>query len=341
MFTICVSGSYPKQPEAPRPQLLNTAIEKHTQGLITDKELTFAKDRAMVEIAVELVAAGVEVINDGLLKWDDEYSYICAGLSGFEVTAHDSSSNGKSTVIPPRAKGRIAWRRPVISGDYQFLSERSPVEVRPSMTGPFSIARAVDPGDYGSDIHGLTRDLAIALNRELEGLEAVDAKHILVEEPLLTQYKDEIDFFTEITEILLKGITVTVTLGTSSGDLVGIDAQLRETSFKGFSFDLLDGPENERVLSEKDLWEDRIIQLGLVHGQKTRIESPMEVALGLVKYAAFHDPGLIWVAPTSGMVKLPRNVAFQKLVNAAEGVDWARKEMARREEPGGKLPQDG
>ena len=341
MFTTCVSCSYPKQPEAPRPQLLRAAIKKHSQGLISEKDLAFAQERAMVEIAVELVAAGVEVINDGLLKWEDEYSYICAALSGFELISLDDSSNGKTTVNPPRATGKIAWQRPIITGDYEFLMERSPVDVRPTLTGPFSISRICDPGEYGTDVHALANDLAIALNRELEGLEAVGAKHILVEEPLLTQCKDEIESFTEIAEILLRGITATVTLGTSFGDLVGIDAQLRETPFKGFSFDLLDGPENESVLCENELWKDRIVQLGLVHGQKTRIESPMEIALGLLKYAAFHDPGMIWVAPTSGMAKLPRNVAFQKLVNAAEGVDWARREMARREEPGGRLPEEG
>ncbi len=314
------------------------AVEHHRCGELDDRGLARAIDRATVEIAMEMIAAGVEVISDGQLRWPDAISYICAKLAGFDV---QTSSYGffEPPPSPPRAMDRIGWERPIVLDDYRFLSERSPVEVRPVLTGPFSIARRCDPGVYGTDIEKLTYDLAVALNRELEGLSDAGAKYILIEEPLLTRRKDEIEVFVEASEMLCAGITAQVMLGTAHGDLVGIEDALLETGFAGFGFDLIEGPENEMILSRTNFWEGRIVQLGLVNARNERLESAMEVALGLIKYSKHHDPGLIWAAPTAGLIELPRDLAFKKITNLCAGADWSRHEMARREEPGGRLPR--
>lgn len=334
MFTTSVYGNYPKQPEPPRPQLLNRALEDFHKGTIDDEGLARAVERATVEVVVEMIAAGVEVVSDGQIKGQDEIGYVCSRLAGFEINEDDADGR-------PRASSRITWKKPIFDHDYLFLAERAPVEVRLALTGPFSLAKLCDSADYGDDIRGLTFDLAVALNREFEGLANAGAKYILIEEPLLTQYKREIDIFCEAAELLCNGIKADVMLGTFYGDLTGIEYPLKKTPFAGFGFDILEGPDNEQVLTVKDNWEGKIIQLGLVHARDSRVESPMEVALGLIKYAQFHDPDLIWVSPTAGLNGLSRNIAFDKLTNMCQGADWARKEMARREQPGGRIPKDG
>ncbi len=336
MFTTCVNGSYPKIPEPPRPPLLQIAMNDYADGRITDRELARAKERVTVEAVAEMVAAGVEVVSDGKIRWDDDLSYICSRLDGFEIVKSQESRE-PGCEVRPRVTDRIRWVRPIVEGDYRFISERSPVEVRPVLTGPFSLAGLCDPGVYTDRINDLTCDLARALNRELQGLEAAGARYILIEETLLTSHKSRSDTFLEAAALLCEGISATVMLGTSTGDLVGFEAALEEAPFGGISFDLIEGPENERIMTSANFLEGRIIQLGLVHSADPRLEGPMEVAQGIMKYARYHDPDLIWVAPTGGLGALPRDRAFEKLTNMYQAVQWTRREMARQEEPGGTI----
>ncbi len=336
MFTIAVNGSYPRQPEPPRPQLLQRAIDDHKLGHITDRELHHAKERATIDAVAEMVAAGVELVSDGQIRWDNALIHICKELDGFEVKSEfHESDNGH---FKPCATGRIKWTHPILLDDYRFLLDRSPVEVRPVLTGPFSIARLCDSGVYEKDVNNFTTDLARALNRELLGLEAAGFKYILVEEPLITSHKEEIAGFVEAANLLCDSVKTNVMLCTSGGDVLGIEDELYATAFGGFAFDLIDGPGNENFLAVDTKWEDRILQLGLVHSTDLQVERPTEIARGLMRFAQYHNPELIWAAPTAGLGLLPRNIAFAKLKSLYTGTGRARREIARLEEPGGSLP---
>ncbi|HHE47300.1 MAG TPA: hypothetical protein ENL08_06340 [Bacteroidetes bacterium] len=336
MFTIAVNGSYPRLLDPPRPQLLQRAIENFRQGRITERELKRAKDRATVDAVAEMVAAGVELVSDGQVRWENPMIHICRELGGFAVKDdYQESDNGH---YKPRAVERIKWTHPILLDDYRFLQDRSPVEVRPVLTGPFSLARLCDPGVYGDDTSSFANDLADALNRELMGLEAGGFKYILVEEPLIASNKDKITAFVETANLLCNSVKAKVMLCTFGGDMVGIEDELNETPFSGFSFDLCDGPENERLLAVDTMWKDRILQLGLVHSRKLEVERPTDIARTLLKVAQFHDPELIWAAPSAGLGFLPRDVAFAKLKSLYTGADRARREIARLERPGGSLP---
>jgi len=198
----------------------------------------------------------------------------------------------------------------------------------------------------------LTQDLAKALNRELEGLDDAGAKYILVEEPLLTKYRKEGAQFLECAELLCNGIIASTMLGTSGGDVLGLEKILQKSPFNGIAFDMIDGPDNEFLLTDpndtdeassaphpnsSDRWGEKIIQLGLINAHDNNVETSMEIALELVKYGTYNNPGRIWVAPASGLSEINREAAFKKLTNMCQGAEWARREMARREEPGGFL----
>lgn len=349
MFTTTVNGSYPRLPDPPRPQHLAKALEDRQQGRIGDRELAKAMERATVEAVAEMVAAGIDVVSDGQIRWEDPFSYMFSGLHGFEVDHSDNGQSASSSFTTPCVVDRIKWIHPIVDNDYRFLAERSPVSVRPVLTGPFSLAKSCNPGIYNEDFSKLCSDIAGALNREIEGLQESGARYILVEEPLLKclgnespsdlrSFPNEREVFLEASEILCKGITSSVMLSTGDCDLANISGMLLESPFHGISFDLVTKPENEQLLLEPDKWQDRIIQLGVVNPFDPVIEKSIEVAILLIKIASCNNPGLLWVSPVSGLGALSRSVVFDKLSNMCQGVQWARRELARREQPGGRLP---
>jgi len=183
---------------------------------------------------------------------------------------------------------------------------------------------------YGDDIRAFTNDLASALKREILGMEG-KAKYILLDEPLLTARKHEIGEFIEAANLLCDNVEINVTLATSGGDILGIEDELKALPFGGFALDMLDGPSNETILTDGKEWGERIIQLGLVHASDTYVERPHDIARMLVKMAQYHDPGLIWVAPTGGMNMLSRDIAYAKLRSLYVGAQRARNELTRQE----------
>lgn len=341
MYSIAVNGSYPKIPDPPRPPLLLRAIENYKSGKIDEKELKRAKERATVDAVAEMVAAGVEIVSDGQIRWDGSIIYICRGLQGFADIGKGNELESDNGHQKPRVVDKIHWSHPILVDDYRFISSRSPVDVRPVVIGPFTIARLCNPGTYGRDIISLTDDLARALNREILGLEDAGAKYILVDEPLLTFTKGEISSFCQAAELLCEGVEANIMLATSQGDVVGIEEELLATPFGGFALDMLNGPDNEKLLVEKkNKWAGRIIQLGLVNSFNPEVERPTTIARELLRFSDYHDPELIWVAPTGGLGSMLRDIAFAKLRCLYMGVQKARREIARLERPGGSLPEN-
>lgn len=339
MFTIAVNGTYPRLPDPPRPALLQRAIDDFAAGKIEEKDLRRAEDRASIETVAEMVAAGVEVASGGQIHWGNPEEFISRKLSGFRLD-QDKNAPGQINRPAPRAVERIKWVRPLVLDEYKFLSERSPVDIRPVLTGPFSLALMYDTSEYPSGYTDFQDDLAAALNRELIGLVSAGARFILIEEPLLTNRKLFIDDFIRISKILLEGVECSIMLGTSRGDLRGLERITDECSFSGYALDMIEGVGNHDLLENKVFPDDCIIQLGVVHSRHPRLEEAEEITERLLKCAKFHDPGLTWAAPTGGLGILPRDLAFEKLSALYRGVLKARKQLAGEEEPGGKVPED-
>ncbi len=324
-FTPALNGAYPRYPDLPRPQRLLEMEDAFRNEKVEEKELRRAQERAAVDIIAEVVAAGIEVAGDGHVRWDDDASFLLSAMRGWErLVPSPHSENVRYRAVEP-----IRWVRPIMLDDFNFIRERAPIEIRPALTGPMTLALRADLGVY-PDEGSLMMDLAAALNRELEGLEAAGARYLLVEEPLLTGRKDLKDAFFEAAEILCQNLTANVMLATWGGDVIGLEKELRDSPFAGIGLDLLDGENNEFLLSGSFDWGDKIIQLGLVSAANPEVEKAMSIAVQLVNYAQHFSPTRLWAAPNRGFEFLPREVIQQKMSSLAQGANWARREMARR-----------
>jgi len=358
MFTIAAKGTYPKFTAPPRPSLLARAIKSWQSSQITDGELERALQRGEVEVIAELVAAGCEVVWEGQLRWDSP-AYLLGSLKGVvpwvnsligeklpvetegespngnSIPGDPSESNGhhlqRATQVKVKVVDRLSWQRPILVETYRFLSERVPVDLRPVLTGPVSLAQLCDDGYYGEDIYGRIVDIAKALNRELQGLEAIGARQILIEEPLLLSGDLEPTQLAEITGILTSGVASSLFLS-ASNDITTDIALLEQLPFKGFCIDPhgLDPvalPELIACFTAKEA----IIELGVINGRKPHIEDPAAICEIIATWGRAYPPDNIWVSSTGGLGGLTREVAYLKLQSLAKGADLARRELAKDE----------
>ena len=80
-----VVGAYPKIPNRPKPARLRVGINKRDRGEITDEDLARVADEVTIEAIAEQIEAGVDVVTDGQIRWDDDQTYLTRKMSGVEI----------------------------------------------------------------------------------------------------------------------------------------------------------------------------------------------------------------------------------------------------------------
>ena len=134
-----VVGNYPKIPNRPRPARLRVALNKRDRGEITDEELARVRDEVTVEVIQEQIDAGVDIVTDGQVRWDDDQTYIATTLKGIEIGSLQRYMDTNTYYRQPEITGPVSWQAPALVSDFQFARENS------SKAGEGDYYRAVHP----------------------------------------------------------------------------------------------------------------------------------------------------------------------------------------------------
>ncbi len=71
MLRSTLSGSYPRVSDAPLPVNLRQMLHKHDRREISDAELERAYEATITRIVREQESAGIDLVTDGQIRWDD------------------------------------------------------------------------------------------------------------------------------------------------------------------------------------------------------------------------------------------------------------------------------
>src|SRR5688572_27121657 len=82
-----VVGNYPKIPNRPRPGRYRNALNKRDRGEITNEELAQVADEVTIEVIQEQIDAGVDIVTDGQVRWDDDQTYVARNFGGVKIGA--------------------------------------------------------------------------------------------------------------------------------------------------------------------------------------------------------------------------------------------------------------
>src|SRR2546425_9835657 len=121
-----VVGNYPKIPNRPLPARLRQAINRRDRGEITSEEVARVADEVTIEVIREQVEAGVDVVTDGQIRWDDDQTYVTMGMSGVERGGLQRYLDTNTYYRQPDIIGPLSWKEPVLARDYLFATEHSP-----------------------------------------------------------------------------------------------------------------------------------------------------------------------------------------------------------------------
>ncbi len=311
MVRTTVVGTYPRVGDTPAEQVLRRAIARFDTGELTEAEVR-AAERQVVEAALrEQADAGIDVVTDGLVPWYDSQSHIARALAGVEIDGLVRYFDTNTYYRQPVISGAVAWKEPILVEEWRFAHEHSCAPVKAILTGPVTLA-ALSLDRHYKKRRGLALDLAKALAREAHELVRAGAKHIQVDEPILTRHPEDLALVGEALELIAaeKG-AAELTLATYFGDVAKVYSDLLKLPADVIGLDLVQGEKTwSRILKSRT---EKALSLGIVDARNTKAEDPRALAAKVRELRHSVDLDRAYLSPSNGLEFLPRAKAREKL----------------------------
>ena len=306
-------GHYPKLGDRPGQQRLRQAIARVDRGEAGPDEIARAADEMTIAAIREQEEAGLDLVTDGQIRWQDPITYLARSLEGFRITGLLRWFESNTYYRQPVVVGPVGWTGPILAADLAFARAHAARPVKAVVTGPYTIGTLSDPGELGH--RRLVLDLARALNQELQALAAAGPAWIQVDEPAIVdnpsvRYPRDFDLFREAMAVLTDGVDAPLALATYHGHAADVPGLL-ELPFELFGFDFVQGEANWRLLAT---WpRGKTLGLGVVDARNVRMEDQRWLADQVARAAEAAGGDRVQVSPSCGLEFLPRDVARRKL----------------------------
>lgn len=313
---LTAAGNYPRIAEGTEGQALRRALAQLDEGRVDWTGVRKVQDEVVAQVIAEQVEAGLDLVTDGLIRWDDAVTYIAGGLEGFgEIQALVRYLDTNTFYRQPVANGAIRWSKPITVADWQYAATVSPRPVKAILTGPYTLGH-LSRTSVHRNRDDLVLELADSLRREVVALHEAGAPLVQIDEPLIARRYGDWPLFREAMVRVTDGVTGRVELSASWGNLTGLP-ELFALPFHVFGVDLVQGPANwdilDRIPAEKE------VHLGIVDAREVRLEAPAEVAEAIARASRVVSPDRMHLSPNCGLEFLPRASARAKLERLTEG----------------------
>ncbi|MCU0725579.1 MAG: hypothetical protein MUE73_07310 [Planctomycetes bacterium] len=308
------NGSYPRIGDRPQELKLRRTINRLEKGRATQKELRDTESWVIAEVIREQIAAGIELVTDGQIRWYDPVSHVAGSLKNVRVGGLLRFFDTNFLVRQPVVDGPPEWQKPLLAPDVKHAVASSTRFVKGMLTGPYTAACMSIVNDDGlkGDIPRLTMLYAEAFANEVEGMATAGAKVIQIDEPMVLQHPKDVGLVREALKLLAerKG-RAKLSLTTYFGDAAKLYGD-----FQDMPVDIigLDFTYSEDLVSNIELvGSSKILALGLIDGRNTRADKQETVFRVLDRVLPRVSVDHCYLTPSCGLEHLPRDRARRKL----------------------------
>ena len=324
MITTVV-GSYPKIGPGTKAPSLRQAINQFDLGRMAEQELHRVEDEVTKEVIQEQIDAGIGLVTDGQIRWDDGQTYFARGIRGFSVNGLIRYFDTNTYFRHPIAEAELQWNGPISVEHFQFAQTHSSRPVKAAIPGPYTLGRLSQIGCY-PDLASLVLILARILNKEATVLQEAGATVIQFDEPAILKHMEDMPLLQEAAQVLTQGIHAKTVLCTYFQDAAGLTPDLYRLPFKVIGLDFAWGPGNYDLLN--GFPQDKELAMGLVDARNTRLEPVVEIVEAVRRVTSHVSLDRIHLSPSCGLDYLPRQNARAKLARLVEGARLAQQALA-------------
>jgi 5-methyltetrahydropteroyltriglutamate--homocysteine methyltransferase len=328
-LTLANSGSYPRIGDSPELQVLRRAIAGFDRGERTAADLAEAENQMTRRAIEEQVAAGVELVTDGQIRWNDPVSYLAGKLEGVRVNGLLRLYDTNFYFRQPVVEGRPVRKGDLTVADLGFarktLAEAAKDkpgarQVKPVLTGPYTMARlslaeAADMTALGPRAEAY----AEALAAEIGALADAGAETVQIDEPSILLHPGDWELFAAALgrltaardEARKRGRKIDLLLYVYFHDCAQLYPKLVALPVDGVGLDFSYNPKLADAIVETG--SPIPLALGLVDGRNTKLEQPADVAREIARMLPRIAGERAWIGPSCGLEYLPRDRARAKL----------------------------
>lgn len=307
------NGSFPRIGERKDEQVLRRAYSDIDTGKIGKEELFMIQRQVTSEVLGIQARAGLEIVTDGQILWNDPVSHLLVPVSGIEIGQLMRFFDTNFYYRQPIIREKMSWRSPALLEEFLFARSVSDRQVKPVLTGPYTLARLSVDRSYNR--FGLLAEaMCGVIAKEVLELSRAGATIIQIDEPAILQNPDDLGVMQElITEIAKVKGNAALALYTYFGDAADVYDKLQELQVDILGLDFT----YSRTLTEVIVVQGTIksLGLGIIDGRNTRRETEECVFPLLDSLVAACDVERLYLNPSCGLEYLPRTKAIAKLEN--------------------------
>jgi methionine synthase II (cobalamin-independent) len=325
------AGGYPHSGASEDLQVLLRARADVDRGEKTAVDLIDAENFMVRRAIDEQVAAGLELITDGLTRWRDAISHLAGKLEGVRLGAQKTFPGGIGTYRVPLLTARPVRRTSLLGEEYRFAcnalgalgtpaGRAGRLAVKAVLTGPYSLAKlseAEHPSMKALDARA--EAFAEALAAEFEALCDAGAENIQVDEPAPLEQESAWLVFRRAIEALAgardaarrKGRKTELTLCVPHSGAAPHYEQLCQLPIDVLSLDFTDDSHLlDRVAAAG---APKTLHLGLVSGRNAQVEDASALSRKIEALLPKITAGRAFIGPSWGLESVPRESARAKL----------------------------
>jgi 5-methyltetrahydropteroyltriglutamate--homocysteine methyltransferase len=317
MLRTTVVGNYPKITEDKTYVDLRQARNRFDQKKITAEQLEQAYQETIKRVIREQEEAGVDLITDGQIRWDDLVTPFAKNIQGCEIGGLLRFFDNNVYYRRPIIKSKLTFKDYSVMEEFRFAKANSQKEVKPVIVGAFTFAQlALD--EFYHDEEKLVFDLAEILHKEAEKLEQEGAKIIQIDEPSLCSHPEMLNLVKESLKIITSGLSATIALYLYFGSIKRLVPDLFDFPVDIIGVDVVSKKENLNLLL--GCHGVKGIGLGCVDARNTKMETESELFAIFEKVTKRFPSDKVFVNPSCGLEFLPHAEAQRKLKNMVQAV---------------------
>jgi 5-methyltetrahydropteroyltriglutamate--homocysteine methyltransferase len=319
------TGSYPRIGDTPAAQRHRRAYAQRERGELSPADWRAVEDEVTGEVIAEQLAAGVELPTDGQVRWYDPISHLARSLTNVTVNGLLRYFDTNFYFRQPVVRGTITRPGSILASELATArAAAAPREVKPVLTGPYSLAQgSILEGGYGSR-EALADAYAEIVAQEVADLARAGATLIQIDEPYLLQHPEDLGVVQRNFTVLAAARGgARLACYTYFGDALPLYDDLQHLPVDVLGLDFTYSPKLALRIAEAG--SAKALGLGLIDGRNTKLETP-EALFPVLDQVSGQLGETAYLNPSCGLEFLPRERARAKL----EGMARLAREYAGR-----------
>jgi 5-methyltetrahydropteroyltriglutamate--homocysteine methyltransferase len=331
------TGSYPRVGDTPDLQLLERTIAALDRGERTTADLLDAQNTVTRGAIADQVKAGLDIVTDGQIRWNDPISYLAAKLDNVELQGSVPFFDTEKSCRQPLFRGAPLRRGNLVVAEYSFArnalghlptpaNKAGKLAIKPVLTGPYTLAKfslsgSTENGGSGTPATLEARAIAYGeiLAPEIEALSQCGAELIQIDEPAILRNPGEWSVFARALEPLLHARDkakktnrkLELALYLYFGDCAPLYEKLLELPVDIVGFDFVSSPKLDEMVASSG--SPKPLALGLLDGRNQQLETAADVARVVQRLLPRIQGGRAYLGPSCGLEYLSSAAALAKL----------------------------